>query len=452
MRANCRHLARCLLVYSRRWSCCPTRALFPLLHEVELRFSQKTSSQQRYSFLFLHENLKSFSIASDAQGLKYILRSIPKMSPRLESIKIICSNSIESTSDDLVALVTELLQLREITISSHLLSTTVLLALAKHPRIATVCQDSKDVTNAKIPGTQYEYRFAATDFQSLNYLRLDTALDDLTRWLYSDDILPSLSRLHVELRDKAPHLMVRDCFSQIARALPRIVGLTFDMYTHNKAPSGAPCDVTFDTFVPLLKRLSLTSFIFDHPDPLALSDLEVGRMAAMWPVLATFSLGSSALYSDPQSHLTMGVLLSFAENCYHLKTLSLNINTSLAPSREPSGESVFGHYFETLNVGCSPIRDAHVASRFLAQILPEKAEITSWDGGADISNTGASKALKSALISRSALWLEARVWIKTLVRARLLQEERIRQTLASLVSRLRVLESENMKLEKELFC
>ncbi|KZT32284.1 hypothetical protein SISSUDRAFT_1055730 [Sistotremastrum suecicum HHB10207 ss-3] len=262
----------------------------------------------------------------------------------------------DAVSAELVEMIGGFPKLKDISLSTPLFSSVVVSSLSKLPQLVTLSQNSQNITIPMTPGIDYKVIFPPSNFANLSKLKLDVDMDYLTQWITSGGMLSSLTSLHVALRALETKDKTRKCFALLAKAWPRIVELTFDMFTHTDIPSGKVCDVSIETFQPLL-ALSLSSFVFDHPDPLLLCDSDVGKLVMSWPKLRIFSLGKSCLYHENQVTLTLGVLNVFAEHNSHLESLSLVLDAAVAPSRELSDEVSFGPQFQALNLGCSPIQE-----------------------------------------------------------------------------------------------
>ncbi|KZS95087.1 hypothetical protein SISNIDRAFT_356495 [Sistotremastrum niveocremeum HHB9708] len=421
----------------------PTGVIFPFLQSAEFRMQD----DMRFMLMFTHERLRRLSIASDARFLKDVLRGIPKASPGLEFLKVTCSDAIQTTVSDLVALAEDLPNLREIILSSHLLCAVVISSLSKHPHITTISQDSSGITVLKHPGIHYERRISDTDFQSLKSLHLDTDMDSLLPWLSNRDVLPSLRVFGVELRTLEPPHRIRDLFTLLTTAIPHIVELTVDSYKHNRRSTGRPLYVSSASFQPLTQHLSLTCFVFDHPDPLCMNDEDVESLAKAWPNLTTFYLGKSALYKDAQAVLSMSVLSSFAQHCPKLQTLALVMNALTVPSPSPSNQAQFGHNFKQLDVGCSPISDPRAVANFLSRVVPEGTELLFWHTG--MPNSTAAGSMFESLMNRHENWKAASIWLMALHCAHS-ENKTDKLALSSVTERFNESEQENMRLRREV--
>lgn len=350
----------------------PSSAIFPNLQMARLYF--ETSRSTRLLLLLMHEQFTKLYLCTNAAGLKYVLRSIPKASPNLESLELDCIDMIQNTTSDLVAIVGELPHLREIILSSQLLSSVLVSSLAKHPRLTVLSQNSSDVEDSHWPDIHYHRRLFKGDFESLRLLQLDGNMDDLVHWLHNKDMLPSLRTFRVELRDFPSATKINECFVLLVEAFRNVTDLTFDMYKHNSSrPTSVP-EVSIAIFEPLFEYEALTCFVFDHPDALSLCDRDMATMARAWPQLTSLSLGKSACYPESQALLTLGALVIFAQLSPRLQSLSLVINTIATPSRTPNG-SEFSHEFKTLNLGWSHIDSAEAVGTFLSRILPAHTEL-----------------------------------------------------------------------------
>ncbi|KZS95152.1 hypothetical protein SISNIDRAFT_484026 [Sistotremastrum niveocremeum HHB9708] len=431
-------------------STCPTRSLFPSLLTSTLVW-RGPPSRGRFSILFMSEKLLRFEVDCDAEFARYFLRSVPRVSPNLETVILHCLKSTTSTETDLVALIRGLPLLKFIYLPFQLLSSRTFATLSEHPQIQTIHQYSTQVNPENEPlieGASYRLELSAAKFTRLQSLKIAVDLPSLSDWLKSDLMPSTLFVLHVRLRTTTTHTHLRNCFDLISKALPDLVELTFDLYSHNRTVSGHATDIVADTFSPLLRLNSLTTFVFDHPDAVLLADTEVETMVKAWPNLRNLSLGVSSVCTDDQCDLTLGILVMIAECCPGLRSLSMNINTKLPSSKEPSGVQAFTYHSFKLNVGHSPILDTKAVASFLCQILPPSGELTFCKEAAWTGNT--LNHLQTIFAMRQGRWKETKAWLKPLTEARISERERMKQILSSMASDLALARHETERLRKLL--
>ncbi|KZT40952.1 hypothetical protein SISSUDRAFT_1126842 [Sistotremastrum suecicum HHB10207 ss-3] len=435
-------------IFQEIGSTCPTRSLFPSLLSANLLW-RGAPSRGRFSILFMSEKLQRLAIDCDAECARYFLRSIPKVSPNLETIVLHCLKSTISTEADLVDLIRGLPLLKVIDLPFQLLSSRTFAILSEHPQIQTIHQYSTQVNPENEPlieGASYRLGLSAARFTRLGSLNISIDLASLIDWLKSDLIPSSLITLYVRLHTTTTHTPLRTCFDLISNALPDLVELSFDFYFHHRTTSGHATDIVEDTFDPLLRLKSLTIFVFDHPDPVLLADTEVEKMVKAWSNLKHLSLGVSSLGIDNQCILTLGVLIMVAECRPDLRSLSLSINTKLPPSKEPSGVEAFTYHSFKLNVGNSPIHDTKAVASFLCQILPHPGELMFCK---ELYGTVTGLEHMQRLFTlRRERWEESKAWLKPLTAARASERERMKQMLSSMASELAQARRELTRLGK----
>lgn len=183
---------------------CPLGAIFPLLQSANLSFKHKHPYHARFFIHFMHAGLKRLSIEEDAAGMRYIMMDIPKFAPRLEMVKLRIVDMAKDTPVALAAMFKALPNLREISLSSHLLSAVLASSLSKHSRLTILSQDSSSFAHPTWPHTSYQRTLLPTDFENLEVLRLDVDLTSLVHWLHTAKVLPSLRTFRVDLRSLEP--------------------------------------------------------------------------------------------------------------------------------------------------------------------------------------------------------------------------------------------------------
>ncbi|KZS93684.1 hypothetical protein SISNIDRAFT_485297 [Sistotremastrum niveocremeum HHB9708] len=137
---------------------------------------------------------------------------------------------------------------------------------------------------------------------------------------------------------------------------------------HGEAPA-------FDIFEPLLTLSNIRDFGFHTDIPFSLSDEEIDDITQAWPHLENFSFCKDAVYTDIEGpELTPSGLISFAEHCPCLRTLTLAINAEIEPEHDPTETPSFNDHFSCLDLAFSPIRDfSEELALCLASLLPDGA-------------------------------------------------------------------------------
>ncbi|KZS95127.1 hypothetical protein SISNIDRAFT_543068 [Sistotremastrum niveocremeum HHB9708] len=425
---------------------CPTAKVFPSLLSATLVW-RGIASRGRFSINFLGESLRRLSVDCDADTLKYFLGSIHRIARNLESFHLACANSLNDTEAGLLALINGLPTLKEVTLPSHLLSTEVLLALSTHPHIESLHRSDSQSSTATSTNTPKGLNFPEGGFERLRKFKADTDLADMISWLQSGPIPPSLTTLHVCSRTLETNANIDHCFTHTSKALPHLTVLILDFTTHNTAPEGTTAEVAGNTFKSLSGLKHLEVFTFDHPAPLLIPEDHIAQMVKAWPALQSFAMRTSSVCADEQSILSMGILVTLAQSCPKLRSLSFVVNTKLAPSQNFSKKEGFAYPFFELDLGCSPIADARAVATFLSQVLPENASVTYCDK--DPSTMTTSAALQATLTSRQQCWKEVTNWLGPLIGARA-REKDAETKVKSITAELDLAKQENAELKRKL--
>ncbi|KZT32288.1 hypothetical protein SISSUDRAFT_1133251 [Sistotremastrum suecicum HHB10207 ss-3] len=432
---------------------CPERPIFPVLESAHFSWNtHEGSSRARYSLMFLNKKLKTLSLASD-YGLEYVLRSIPRASPRLEWVKVRCPGVSDSeTRSELVAMIDGLSHLQSLTLSTPLFSTELISSLSRHSKLVSLCQDS-ETTQEQGDDCTRDLKLSDSAFKSLRDLRLEIHLDAIARWFPSANVMPSLVTLHLELRAAEAQSGIKDCFALLAKAIPHVVELKFDLYKHASSTANRVCDISLNTFEPLLSRMAPSTFFFDHPAPLPLTDSDVEKLAIAWPSLKNLSLGHSSAAGDTRCVLTLNVLSALARHCPNLQTLHLNINLCFSPYRhrlpaEVPDDVPFSRSFVRLNLGYSLIQDTQSLAWFLSCILPESSELNRWPEIIEKSNRDAKPQWFSD--ARERRWIDLVSWFEAYSKSRNRQDSRMKRALDAALSELNEVKRENAKLRLKI--
>ncbi|KZT40978.1 hypothetical protein SISSUDRAFT_1126861 [Sistotremastrum suecicum HHB10207 ss-3] len=422
---------------------CPTGKVFPFLQDVKLVW-RGPAIRGRFSPIFMGESLRRLSVDCDTQTLHYFLGSIPRVAPNLEVFRLVCSfhnSTIISLGDDieggLVALINGLPTLREVTLPSELLSQEVSLTLAAHPRIESTSQWwSKPLL--------WPQSFVAGS-ERLRTFRADIELDEMTRWLQPKSTESTLNTLHLSIRDIEPGDDINHCFGLLSKGFPDLTTLILDLNTHN-TPSNHP-EVTDDGLKALCSLRSLELFRLETPVPLPVLEKDIEQMAKAWPELRSFALISPSICTNTRSNVTLGILVTLTQSWPKLRALSLVFNTTLSPSRHPSGEEGFAYPDFEIDVGCSPIADAAAIAIFLSQLLPEYTRLLHCDQTLPKRTT--STARQAKFKSRHQRWKEVTTLLKPLLGARA-REKDAETKVKSMTAELHLAQQENAELNRKL--
>lgn len=208
----------------------------------------------------------------------------------------------------------------------------------------------------------FQPNLAEGAFPELRELFLDLALEDATKLLTRNFAPIYLTRLLLaSSSDSETPEAFSWCLRTLAVYCKSLVSLEFDL------PFARPGDV-MDTSIShrhlkILQNLpNLTDFKLSHPHPLLLTNEELDDVVSSWSSLKSLRLNSNPT-SSFRSGLTLTCLFSLARHCPNLMELELYIDATI-PVPIPATFQTLTDLKE-LNVGISPIEDAHAVSIFL---------------------------------------------------------------------------------------
>ncbi|KZT38731.1 hypothetical protein SISSUDRAFT_1046608, partial [Sistotremastrum suecicum HHB10207 ss-3] len=134
--------------------------------------------------------------------------------------------------------------------------------------------------------------------------------------------------------------------------------------------------VGFSVLKPLLSLSMMRHFSFENEYPISLEDCHIEKIARAWPALESFSFCNDIRFSEVQTKLTLSCLLSFAELCQNIDTLTLAVNACCFPPLRPKDNTIFAQEEIDFNAAFSPINDPIMVAFFLADIIPLSGTVT----------------------------------------------------------------------------
>jgi len=186
-------------------------------------------------------------------------------------------------------------------------------------------------------------------------------------------------------------------------------------------PINVQKQITIHTISPLLTLSQIVSFEISHVYPLRISQSDIERIAASWPVIQNLILNCAPIVSSEPSTLTPYALLPFAKHCPHLERLGIYMDASVVdvpPSLplEPFKDLTL------LCAGVSHITDKESVALFLSRILPLRCQV---ECGILWSPEFAGEQLRKELEKRFDIWTEVEHLVPVLTRSRFQERERL---------------------------
>ncbi|KAI0349590.1 hypothetical protein OH77DRAFT_1490568 [Trametes cingulata] len=140
-------------------------------------------------------------------------------------------------------------------------------------------------------------------------------------------------------------------------------------------------EITLLTLLPLLKLNKLTVVSIASAGRFAIDDIALTIMACNWPHIRRLELGPGRMAHDaPKPPATLAGLVPLAQECPHLETLAIALNTDIAslPSLYRDSRPGAGYVqrrLTSLRVGRSRIEDEVAVAAFLSDLFPKICEV-----------------------------------------------------------------------------
>ncbi|KAI0313148.1 hypothetical protein OF83DRAFT_1086528 [Amylostereum chailletii] len=304
-----------------------------------------TDPNERFDNLFLHEDVKSLTIAlhSDVENypLKSRLRDIASIAPSLTEFAL--DNDafgIIDVEHDLITLFDSLHSLAHISLPIYFLSSKLAERLSKSENIQRISfqSDPHHVHRGfYTDATPFIPHFQPGAFAALRYLALAATLHHVQN-VVTDIHFPAgqLESLAVRVLGPEPEDAVHDfawvvgerCKAltelKLALSVPPVVA---ESLAHLPAEEAYEA-VTMDTLRGFTNNLhNLKTFEITHARPLELDDDNIAELATMLPNLQTLKLAHDP---DDQvsSLLSFRALVALANHCPNLRTVGLYLDSS----------------------------------------------------------------------------------------------------------------------------
>ncbi|KAI0668069.1 hypothetical protein C8Q78DRAFT_1048133 [Trametes maxima] len=379
----------------------------------------------RLSLMFMHENVKSFTvrlIRSESYSLGIFFQEIALRMPKLTLLDLRFTFAVRDIEQELCALFKALPQLRKVILPKFTLTSKIIERLSKSPKLQVVqfefleFQGSGDVSDVHnwLPALEED------TFPALNDLSISVHLPHMTRFLNAEYTPANLQCLYVHTLYTVPPYQVHDFFDAAAQNCPLLKQLYLD-FSGDPSPllfrtSLAGEDrITWNTLRPLLKFSKLTDFELHWDTPLALTQDDVEQLAMCMPAIEVLMLNSEPIPTLETPPLTLRALIPFARHCPKIRELALYIDASANDLDAATHElrdalpSVRFRALRMLSVGLSRITVPEPVAIFLSLLCPPECRI-----GAGVSWPNGPQALEpedaEARATLADIWTHAMQW------------------------------------------
>ncbi|KZS90909.1 hypothetical protein SISNIDRAFT_457243 [Sistotremastrum niveocremeum HHB9708] len=355
----------------------PSIILFPSLRSLSGR-NLSPSMEQMYRFLF---NLGMVCLDVDrwTPPLR-LLQNIRMTSHSLKKLELGDPFPNQSTGldllthNELIALVPELVLIEDISIPSSFVTTVVFDMLCQKKHLRNLRASHSNVPHKD--SFEYTYTFPQFGFPSLQSVAMRDQSTEPHRHLSIYTENPTLTSFEISFGGHPNLRSVQEYMTTLSSMFTGIQDLTIWGNVRTEVNGIPNSSGVFSMLRPLLFLPRMRYFCLDNVCPMSLEDHHIDEIARAWPALEYFSFCGEIPYRAGQTQLTLSCLLSFAEHCRDLDSLTLAIDACLPPPRSPKDPTLFASPDITVNLAYSPINDPSSVAFFLADVVPRTGTVT----------------------------------------------------------------------------
>jgi len=331
----------------------------------------------------MHDKIEEFTSCLDYNDPVLLTTDMVGRMPSLTSLTCTGSFHLYDPSNDqpFLKLLSELQKLRKVTLPKNLLDDRFLKTLSLLPELRVIQFDTLGGLPGRITPT-IGTTLQDGAFPALYDLCLDSALDDMRRYLTGGALLPRLKNLSVESVYLEPAQTVQQFLVEVTRCYPGLETVSVDVIVGIGEQDF--CEpLMAEHFCPLLSSLhQLVRLELRHNLPLQISETDLTELGAALPSIESLVLNPEPLLLT-RSRFTLRSLLSVAENFPNLFHLGLYLDAqedTTPPAPSVSRTRMFP-YLRTLNVGVSAIGSDHIpVALFLSHLLSENERVVIQSG------------------------------------------------------------------------
>ncbi|KAI0350798.1 hypothetical protein OH77DRAFT_1488555 [Trametes cingulata] len=429
-----------------------TRTTFNILPRLSsLSWMSEEGERLRLSLMFMHENIKQFSVRlvpSEHYSFGVFFQEIALRLSKLTCIDLSFQFPVRDIEEDLCKLFESLVDLQKVVLPKFTITAKIVERLSRSPKLRVIqfefleSQGAGDVSDVH----NWFPTLHEDAFPSLNDLSASVHLPHMVRFLNGEFSPSHLTCLYVHLLYTVPPYQVQDFLEAVAQNCQQMTQLYLD-FSGDSSPlvfrTSLPDEdrITWNTLRPLLKLPKLIEFELHWDTPLALTHSDIEELALSLPTLELLILNSEPLPSLQPPPLTLRALIPFARHCPKMRELSLYINASSSDLDEASRElyaclpPTRFRSLRQLSFGLSRIADSEAVALFLSQLCPLGCTVTSgvsWPNGFDSmeAQTPEDSLVLADLWAQAghwwARWSEVNQILPLLTKARM--EERARRS------------------------
>lgn len=334
----------------------------------------------------MHDKIAEFAFCLDYNEPVLLTTDIVGRMPSLTSLTCTSSGSSSfrlynpSNEQQLLKLLSELQKLQEVTLPKNLLDDRFLKTLSLLPELRVIQFD----TLGGLPGPITPAIGSTLEdgaFPVLYDLCLESALDDVRRYLTRGALLPRLKNLSVESVYPEPAQTVHQFLVEVTRCYPGLETVSVDVIVGIGEQD--LCEpLLAEHFCPLLSLHQLVHLELRHNLPLQISETDLAELGAALPSIESLVLNPEPLLLT-RPRFTLRSLLSVADNFPNLFHLGVYLDAqedTTPPAPSVSRTRMFP-CLRTLNVGVSAIGSDHIpVALFLSHLLSENERVVVQSG------------------------------------------------------------------------
>ncbi len=377
--------------------------IFPNLQVLEW------SSPVNSYILFMHSGIEKFTLYMDHK-FTLLGEEIVDRLPHLSHLRICSSYPMDTVEKELVDMLKQLSNLREVTLERFYSTERTIEALSHLKLLNAIEFEIDEHAEDRMDTDSLAPTIEKESFPALRELSVSANFDSgVASFWRSYFSLGGLTyfRVHSELIEKPDSVHKLACaVSKGFQGLKTLRLESLRNYNIDRDNSTEDFDdtdwngnnIALELLKPLFKLSNLTSLEFYHQYPLLITQQEIEMIASSCPFIENLQL-----CNDPgfcmKSTLTLAALVPLAQHCIHLKSLGLFIDATKVPTMTPITQPFTS--LSTLSVGLSIIKDEMPAVYLSQLICPEcaiKCDFADWE------DHEWDNALEEIVAERCRLW------------------------------------------------
>lgn len=295
---------------------------------------------------------------------------------RSPNLTAICLNLDDSMISDAqtTKYLAALRSLQKLTMPYFRYDSDTISELAKLPNLHTIEFHPEFPPRFALEQESFRPELREGAFPKLRNLSLNAKFKDVSRFFRQRFAPKTLRHLFITAEQFQTSERLALCLSSVVDSCKLLNSLAIDMATG--ASHRREIRISYQDLAILKALPNLKNFRYTHRHSVSLTDEELGDLVSSWVSLEALSLTAKAPHLTSPISLTLACLIPLAQYCPNLRTLGLYVDATV-PVNLPTTFKPFRN-LEELDMGSSPIKEAHTVATFLGTLCQCPTGLSLW--------------------------------------------------------------------------